>query len=379
LCFLPLSHVYERSWSYFVFAVGAQNNYLEDPKQVIEAMQEVRPTVMVSVPRLYEKIYSAVYDRLEHAPAMRRALFRWAIRVGFEANTRRFTNRSRGPFLTFRHALADRLVLSKIRDIVGGPKNFFSAGGAPLAREIEEFFLAARLLVCQGYGLTETSPMVSYNAPGAFRFGTVGRPVPGCEVRIGDDGEVQVRGPNVMEGYHNKPEATEEAFVDGWFRTGDVGDLDADGYLRITDRIKDLIITSGGKNIAPQAVEMAIGKDHYIEQIAVVGDRRPYVAALVVPTFPALEEWARREGLEWTDRRALVERAEVEALYRQRIDLQSGDLAPFERVKRVTILTEEFTQASGELTPTLKLRRKQIAENRAAEIAAMYGEGGASR
>lgn len=372
LCFLPLSHVYERSWSYFVFEVGAQNSYVEDPKQVIEAMQEVRPTVMVSVPRLYEKVYGGVHERLERAPALRRALFRWAIRVGFEANSRRFTDRSLGPLLVARHRLADQLVLSKIRDVVGGPKNFFSAGGAPLAREIEEFFLAAGLLICQGYGLTETSPMVSYNTPGAFRFGTVGRPVPGCEVRIGEGGEVQVRGPNVMRGYHNQPEATAEAFVGGWFRTGDVGDLDPDGYLRITDRIKDLIITSGGKNIAPQAVEMSIGTDHLVEQVAVIGDRRPYLVALVVPAFPALEDWAREQDLDWSDRRQLVALPEVRDLYRRRIDAQSGHLARFEQVKRFTLLAEEFTQANGEITPTMKLRRRQIEERHADEIAAMY-------
>lgn len=372
LCFLPLSHVYERSWSYFVWAVGAQSTYLEDPRQVVETMQQVRPTVMVSVPRLYEKIYGTVFDRLEQAPPLRRKLFGWAVEVGFAANSRRFRGLRCGPWLALRHALADRLVLAKIREVVGGPKNFFSAGGAPLAREIEEFFLAAGLLVCQGYGLTETSPMVSYNTPKAFRFGTVGRPVPGCEVRIADDGEIQVRGPNVMAGYHNKPDATDEAFVDGWFRTGDVGEIDPDGYLRITDRIKDLIITAGGKNVAPQAIEMAVGKDHFIEQVAVVGDRRPYLVALVVPTMPALEEWARRQGLNWKDHGELLARPEVEALYRTRIDGESRDLAQFERIKRFALLSEPFTQESGEITPTLKLRRKQIAERRVADIEALY-------
>jgi long-chain acyl-CoA synthetase len=374
LCFLPLSHVYERSWSYFVYAVGAQTTYLEDPRQVVDTMQEVRPTVMVSVPRLYEKIYGTVWDRVEHAPALRRALFSWAVGIGFQANSKRFRGGSVGPWLALRHAVADTLVLSKIREIVGGPKNFFSAGGAPLAKEIEEFFLAAGLLVCQGYGLTETSPMVSYNTPGAFLFGTVGRPVPGCEVRIAADGEIQVRGPNVMVGYHNKPEATDETFVDGWFRTGDVGTLNDDGYLRITDRIKDLIITSGGKNIAPQAVEMAIGKDHFIEQIAVIGDQKPYVGALVVPTFPVLEEWAGRQGIEWSDHADLVAKPEVEALYRDRIDGQSHELAHFEQVKRFRLLTEAFTQEAGEITPTLKLRRKQIVERRRADIDALYDQ-----
>ena len=372
LCFLPLSHVYERSWSYFVFSAGAQNNYLEDPRQVIEIMQEIRPTVMVSVPRLYEKIYGTVIDRLEQAPALRRTLFRWAVRVGFEANMRRATSRRCGPWLALQFLLADHLVLSKIRAVVGGPKNFFSAGGAPLSKEIEEFFLAAGLLVCQGYGLTETSPIIAYNTPGSFRFGTVGHLAPDCQVRIAEDGEIQVKGPNVMEGYHNKPAANAEAFVDGWFRTGDVGELDPDGFLRITDRIKDLIITSGGKNIAPQAIETEIGKDHYIEQLAVIGDRRRYVTALVVPAYPALEEWAERNELEWTDRLTLLALPEVQELYRKRIDMQSQGLARFEQVQHFTLLPEPFTQAAGEITPTLKLRRKQIVEKYAAEIEAMY-------
>ncbi len=372
LCFLPLSHVYERSWSYYVFRVGAENAYLADPRQVIAAMQELQPTVMVSVPRLYEKIHATACDRVEHASPLRRALFRWALAIGWAANSRRAAGVPLGPWLALRHRVADRLVLAKIRAIVGGSKNFFSAGGAPLAREIEEFFFSAGLLVCEGYGLTETSPMISYNAPGAFRFGTVGRPIPGCELRIATDGEVQVRGPNVMQGYLNKPEATAEAFVDGWFRTGDVGELDGDGFLRITGRIKDLIITSGGKNIAPQAIETAIGKDHFIEQVAVVGDRRKYVAALVVPAFATLEEWARRHGIAWSSRAELVAHPEVVAFYRHRIDAQSSELAAFEQVKRFTLLPAELTQAGGELTPTLKIRRAVVADTYRAEIEAMF-------
>lgn len=374
LCFLPLSHVYERSWSYFVFSVGAQNNYLEDPRQVIEVMQEVKPTVMVSVPRLYEKIYGTVFERLEHAPAIRRTLFHWAVGIGFDANMKRATSQRCSLWLTLRHWLADRLVLSKIRDVVGGPKNFFSAGGAPLSKEIEEFFLSAGLLVCQGYGLTETSPIIAYNTPGAFRFGTVGHLAPDCEVRIADDGEIQVKGANVMDGYHNKPEANLEAFVDGWFRTGDVGELDPDGFLRITDRIKDLIITSGGKNIAPQAIEMEIGKDHFIEQLAVIGDRHRFVTALVVPSFPAIEEWAERRGLAWTDHETLLSMPEVHEHYRSRIDTQSRNLAGFEQIKFFTLLPQPFSQEGGEITPTLKLRRKQIGEKYAAEIEAMYSK-----
>ncbi|MCL4809666.1 MAG: long-chain fatty acid--CoA ligase, partial [Thermoanaerobaculia bacterium] len=292
LCFLPLSHVYERAWSYFVFRSGATNAYLRDPKDAVAAMPEVRPTAMVSVPRLYEKVYSAIQGRVSKSPPLRRRLFRWALETGsaFEHASR--SGRRVGSALRMKHRLADRLVLSKVREAVGGDKKFFSAGGAPLSKEIEEFFLSVGLLVCQGYGLTETSPMVTCNAPGAFRFGTVGRPIPGCEVRIGDAGEVQVRGDNVMKGYWGKPAETAAVFEDGWFKTGDVGVLEPDGFLRITDRIKDLIITSQGKNVAPQRVEGMLAGHPLLEQVVVLGDRRTFLSALVVPNFPALEERA---------------------------------------------------------------------------------------
>jgi long-chain acyl-CoA synthetase len=374
ICFLPLSHVYERTWSYVVFSHGARNYYVADPRSVIEAFQQVRPTAMVSVPRLYEKIYATVQSRLAAAPPLRRRLFHWALGVGRAWAAGARTAQGRGLGLTLRHGLADRLVLRKIREIVGGEKNFFSAGGAPLSKEIEEFFLACGLLICQGYGLTETSPMISYNTPRHFKFGTVGRPVPGCEVRIGEHGEVQVRGPNVMRGYYNNPQATAEAFVDGWFRTGDVGHFDDQGFLVITDRIKDLIITSGGKNIAPQHIETTIGKDFYIEQIAALGDRRHFVSALIVPAFEELEKFARKRGIPFANREELVRHPEIIAFYRQRIDAQSAELARYETVKRFTLLPEAFTQEGGEVTPTQKIRRKVVQDKYRAAIDTMYRE-----
>ena len=374
LCFLPLSHVYERIWSYIVFHQGAQNNYIQNPREVLEYFAAVQPTAMVSVPRLYEKIHAAVMNRLEQAPALRKRLFAWAMATGRQwARTRR-ENRTPGLGLSLRHRLADRLVLRKIRDIVGGDKNFFSAGGAPLAKEIEEFFLDAGLLICQGYGLTETAPMISYNTPRHFKFGTVGRPAPGCRVRIGRDGEVQVQGPNVMLGYYNNPQATAEVFEDGWFRTGDVGRIDADGFLIITDRIKDLIITSGGKNIAPQRIETAVGKDHFIEQITTIGDRRKFISALIVPSFDALETLARDKGIAFHAREDLVQHPDIIAFYRERIDRQSAELARYETIKAFTLLPREFSQDHHEITPTQKIRRKVIEQRFADEIAAMYPE-----
>jgi long-chain acyl-CoA synthetase len=373
LCFLPLSHAYERTWSYYVFRQGAENHYLADPRDVVASLREVRPTAMVSVPRLYEKICAGVMDRAARSSSARRALFEWALRVGNRYHHRRTARGRVGPWLALRHRLADALVLARIREVVGGEKNFFSCGGAPLSKDVEEFFFSAGLLVCQGYGLTETSPMLTCNAPGAFKFGTVGRPVLGCELRIAPEtGEILARGGNVMRGYHGKPLETAEAFEDGWFRTGDVGAFDEDGFLRITDRIKDIIITSGGKNVAPQHIESLFGSDPYVEQVAIIGDRRSYVTALVVPGFPVLEQHARDAGVPFATREELVARPEIVALYEGRIQAVCETLPRYERIHRFTLLPREFTQAGGELTPTLKVKRRFVEQKYRAEIDAMY-------
>jgi long-chain acyl-CoA synthetase len=345
---------------------------MQNPREVLQYLSEVRPTAMVSVPRLYEKIYATVMDKIEKASPGKKRLFDWALDVGRRQAEARQAGRPPGLGLRLTHRLADRLVLSKLREIVGGDKNFFSAGGAPLSKDIEAFFLAAGLLVCQGYGLTETSPMVTCNAPHDFKFGTVGKPVVGCEVKIGPQNEILVKGPNVMKGYYQKPEATAEVLKDGWFHTGDVGLIDDEGFLVITDRIKDLIITSGGKNIAPQRIETAVGRDHYIEQITTIGDRRKYVSALIVPSYEALEGYAREKGLTCQTREELLQHPEVIAFYRERIDRQSAELAGFETIKAFTLLPREFTQESGEITPTQKIKRKVVAEHYRAEIDAMY-------
>lgn len=372
LCFLPLSHVYERMWSYYVYLKGAVHTYLADPKMVIETMQEIKPTAMVSVPRLYEKIYAAVMNSQESASKIKKALFNKAIKVGAEHNELYFSKQPVGFGLKLKYKLFDKLVLSKVRALVGGDKNFFSAGGAPLEKTIEEFFLACGLLICQGYGLTETSPMVSYNTPGAFKFGTVGILVPGCEVRIADNGEIQVKGPQVMLGYYNNPVATAESIVDGWFKTGDVGKFDSDGFLKITDRIKDLIITSGGKNIAPLNIETLVGKDFYIEQIIAIGDKRKFISALIVPAFEALEEWARKKKIQYSSTDELIDHPKVTEFFQTRIDLHSKLLAQYETIKKFKLLPKPFTMEAGEITPTLKLKRKQINDKFKALIDTMY-------
>ena len=372
LCFLPLSHAYERTWSYYVFRRGAENNYLADPRDIVTCMPEVRPTAMVSVPRLYEKICATVLDRAAKASPARRALFKWAMGIGRQYQYRKKEKRLVGPLLALQHQVADALVLSRIRDVVGGEKNFFSCGGAPLSEDIEEFFFAAGLLICQGYGLTETSPMLTCNAPGAFKFGTVGRPILGCEIKIADSGEILARGGNVMKGYYKKPAETAAAFVDGWFKTGDVGAIDEDGFLHITGRIKDLIITSQGKNIAPQHIEAMFGSDPYVEHVALLGDGRNYVSALVVPSFPALEQHARENGIAFASREELVTRPEIVALYERRIRDVCEGLASYEQIKRFTLMPGEFTQDGGELTPTLKIRRRFVEQKYRAVIDAMY-------
>lgn len=372
LCFLPLSHSYERAWSYYIFRCGAENSYVLNPKDIVTFMPEVKPTCMVSVPRLYEKIYSTVFDKLQKASPAQKKIFHWGLGAGREYAFKKKDNKMIGPVLKIKHALADKLILSKIRDVVGGPKNFFSAGGAPLSKEIEEFFFSAGLLVCQGYGLTETSPMISCNSPKAFKFGTVGQPILGCEVRIGEANEIQARGPNIMKGYYKKPEATQETFVDGWFKTGDVGFIDEDGFLVITDRIKDLIITAQGKNVAPQHIEMIVGKDHYIEQIVTIGDKRKYISALIVPVFASLEQYARENKIAFASREDLVKNPAIIDFFSNRIKEVSAELPNYERIIRFTLISREFTQDAGELTPTMKIRRKVIAEKYRDLIDKMY-------
>ena len=375
LCFLPLSHSYEHCWTLYVLAQGAENVYLEDPKRVAEVLKQVRPTCMVSVPRLYEKVYSTARHRLSRASERKRALFDWALGVGREVGYRKVRKEKIGALLAAKHAVADKLVLGKVRDLVGGPKNFFSAGGAALSKEIEEFFFSTGLLVCQGYGLTETAPMLTCNAPGDFKFGTVGKPIVGVEIKIAADGEILARGPNLMQGYYGMPEATAEAIVDGWFHTGDIGSFDEDGFLRITDRKKDLIITSGGKNIAPSRIESIIGGDYYIDQIAAVGEGRNYISALIVPQFEALEEWAREHGVSTDSLQSMVKDPRVIAFFAERIEQQQKELAQYEKVKKFTLLSDRFSQIGGEITPTLKNVRKVIASKYQSLIESMYSPG----
>ncbi len=372
MSFLPLTHAYERAWTYVVLANGMENCSVTNPKTVAEDLIEIRPSSFVSVPRLYEKVYAGAHAKA--GSGAKRHLFDWALRVGGMVAMRREAGLPVSRALAAQHAVADRLVLHNVRDAVGGPKNVMAAGGAPLRREVEEFFLAAGLHVYQGYGLTETAPLTTCNAPGATRFGTVGTPVPGSQVRIAaQTGEILVKGDNVMSGYHGRPDATAEAIdADGWLHTGDVGYLDRDGYLVITDRIKDLIVTTQGKNIAPGPIESALCADPLVEAALVVGDVRPYLTALIQPSFEELEGWARARSLPFSSVQELLALGEVEEYYDQLIGRVGQDAAKFERVQKFRLLDEPLSMDAGELTPTLKVKRRPVEHRYAHLITDMY-------
>lgn len=373
LCFLPLSHAYEKCSDYWVQYHGATIYYCENPALILDYFKEVRPTYMVGVPRLYEKMYAAIYEGVEKASGLKRKIFNFAVRNGKEYHFRRLEGKFRSPLLRIKYAIGYKLVLKKIRDVLGGRLNFFSAGGAPLSHDIEEFFLASGIFIGQGYGLTETSPCIAANNPGKFRFGSVG-PLFSCnQVRIAEDGEILVRGTNVTKGYYNKPKQTAESFTeDGWFMTGDIGYIDDDGFLFITDRKKDIIVTAGGKNIAPQQVESMVGKDFYVEQIITIGDKRKFISALVVPSFDALEQYAKENGIHFTSHEDLIQKPEVIALYEQRIAANTGSLSHAEQIKKFRLLAKPFSQESGEITPTMKIKRKVVEHNYKDIIDSMY-------
>ena len=381
LSFLPLSHVFERTAGHFALAyAGACIAYAESIDKLADNLPEVRPTVMVAVPRLYEKMEARI--RAAARARGREASLDRALSVGMAVAERTSQGRPIPPGLRLQHALWDRLVFRTIRARTGGCLRYFVSGGAPLAEDLEKTFAAAGLWILGGYGLTEASPVVSVNTFQNYRFGTVGKPIPGVEVRIARDGEILVSGPNVMRGYWNLPEDTEDAFEvddDGkrWLKTGDVGTLDADGFLRITDRKKDIIVLSNGKNVAPQGVENALNASPWIAQSVVVGNGRNHLVALLVPAFERLFEWAKGEGLP-ADADILVSHPRVGERYRRVVEEANARLSRHETVKSFTLLRRELTQEAGELTPTLKVRRKEMDRAYADVIARLYDDGGAA-
>ena len=375
LSFLPLCHVFERMGGhYLMLHVGATIAYAEGVDKVPQNMLEVQPTLMLSVPRLYEKMYAKINEKVAGDPPLRQKIFRWALATGREVFRHRCEKTTPGLLLSAKHKLADSLVFAKIRDRTGGRLRLFVSGGAPLAREIGEFFGSAGLLVLEGYGLTETSPVISVNTPQALRPGSVGQPIPGVEVKIAADGEILTRGPHVMLGYYKKPDATAEAIdKEGFFHTGDIGVLDAQGFLIITDRKKDILVTSGGKNIAPQPIENKIKTNKFFAEIVMIGNRRNYAAALVVPNFDNLEKWAQEKRLVYATREELAAKAEVAAHYKDLVVDLTSDLAQFERIKKVAVLPREFSLEAGELTPTLKVKRRVVEQKYKDLIDDLYG------
>jgi long-chain acyl-CoA synthetase len=375
LAMLPLSHVYERMVDYTLMAAGVIINYAESFDRVAQNLQETRPTIVLSVPRLYEKVYARVLENALSGSAVKRRIFFWAKRAGEDWATLRLDGRPIPGGLAFKHKIADRLVFAKLRARTGGRIRFFISGSAPLSPEIAKFFFSAGLPVLEGYGLTETSPVLTLNPFDRPRIGTVGITFPDVQLQIAADGEILAKGPNVMQGYWNKPEATAEAIdAEGWFHTGDIGELDADGYLKITDRKKDLIKTAGGKYIAPQPIENQAKLNKFIANAVLLGDKRKFSIILVVPDFEALEPWAKAQGLASASRRELLARPEVKAKMEREVGSMLTDLAHFERPKKVVLLEQDFTIESGELTPTLKVKRRVVEKNYQKQIDAAYAE-----
>jgi long-chain acyl-CoA synthetase len=376
LSFLPLSHVFERmAGHYFPLLTGATIAYAESIFTVSTNMVEVKPTVMASVPRLYESIHSRISDFIARLPEARRKAAEMALAVGWEYHSERILGKSPGMILSGKHAVAESQVLGPTRErVTGGRLRFFISGGAPLPIETAKFLTSLGLTIVEGYGLTETSPVICANRPGKLKLGMVGPPITGVEVKIADDGEILSRGPHIMQGYFNQPEETAKAIDPaGWFATGDIGVLDEDGYLKITDRKKDIIVLANGKNVAPQPIEAKLKASPYVAQVVLFGDREPQIVALVVPDFEHLKGWARQQNLETAEPEELVKLPQVKKLYREEFARLSTDLADFEQVRRFTLLTRDFSADRGEMTPTLKIKRKVVAENYAGEIQTMYG------
>jgi len=376
LSFLPLSHGFERMAGHFLATgSGACISYAESIDTVAENMLEVHPTLMVAVPRFYEKVYARVIDSISTSSKISQKIFWWAINVGKKAVFVKSENRNTGAILDNQLKIAQKLVFSKLYEKIGGNLRFFVSGGAPLSKEIAQFFQAAGIPILEGYGLTETSPVISVNPLSKCKVGTVGPKLPNIEVKIASDGEILTRGPHVMLGYYKDEAATRDVLdPDGWFHTGDIGMIDEDSYITITDRKKNILVTSGGKNVAPQPVENALVTSKWIEQIVVIGDRRKFVSALVVPAFVNLEDWAKENNLQFHSREELIAIPAVKELYDRVIAESMEGFAQFEKIKKYVLLPSEFTIESGELTPSLKVKRSVVEKHYADLIESMYQE-----
>ncbi len=369
LSFLPLSHVLERMAGYYLMLFGGVRiAFAESFQKVPNNLVEVKPELVVSVPRLYEKMFASVKKSITDGSWLKRKIFSWALSVGESYRC----DSKPSSFTRLQHKIANRLVYEKIRAKVGGNLRYFVSGGAPLAQEIGEFFYKLGVTIYEGYGLTETAPVLAVNFTKHLKFGTVGHPLPSVKIKISQDGEILAKGPNVAAGYYKNEQATGDSFKDGWFYTGDIGMLDADGFLKITDRKKDIIVTSGGKNVAPQNIENILKSDKYISQVFVYGDKRKYLTALVVLNLENLEEYARRRNIRYDSVGELAANRKIQEKINVRIDNLQKDLASYEQIKKFKLLTKEFSQEDGELTPTLKIKRKVVTKKYSDLLDSMY-------
>lgn len=372
LSFLPLSHIFERTGAYFLFASGVRIAYAESVDTVPVNMSEIKPSLMLSVPRLYEKIYARVLENAVSSGGLKKRIFFWAKAVGERWADERLAGRDAGGLLGLQYGIAQKLVFSKLRERTGGNVRFFISGGAPLSPEIAKFFYSAGLIILEGYGLTETSPVITANTLEHYRLGSVGRPIAGVEVRIAADGEILSRGPHIMQGYYNNPEATRETIdEDGWFHTGDIGSLE-DGFLRITDRKKDIIVTAGGKNIAPQPIENLLKTNKYVSQAVMLGDKRKFPIVLIVPNWDQLEKWAARQQIVWTARADLLAMPTIQSKMEKEVKETLKGLASFETPKKVGLLEHDFSIERGELTPKMSVKRRVVEKSYKAIIDQLY-------
>jgi long-chain acyl-CoA synthetase len=372
LSFLPLSHILERTAMFAYLYNGMSIGFAESIDTLGENLLEVRPHIMVNVPRVLEKIYAKVIDNVQVSSSLKRKIFFWAVKVGRKYGGKKILNQPISKLLQFKRNLANKLVFSKVYAKTGGRVRFFLCGGAPLSKDIAEFFYAIGLTIIEGYGLTETSPVITVNTFEKLKFGTVGPSIPGVEVKIAEDGEIWAKGPNIMKGYYKKEEETKDVFEGKWFKTGDIGHLDEDGLLVITDRKKDLIVTAGGKNVAPQPIENLLKTNPYIENVLAIGDRRKFVSALVVPNFEKLEEYAKFNNITYETVGDLVKNEKVVHFIEGEVDRATPSLASYEKIKKISLLDRDFEIDKGEITPTLKIKRNVVEEKYRGVIDAMY-------
>ena len=373
LSFLPLSHVFERMGGHFSsFSRGCSTYYAEGIDKVADNMGEVKPTLMLSVPRLYEKMHTGVIDKVKAGSSLKQKIFYWSLDIGRKVSEHNLSNKEIPGLLKFQHKIASKLAFSKIHERVGGRLRFFISGGAPLAQEIGEFFSSAGIQIMEGYGLTETSPVLTTNLPDQFRFGTVGKPITGVEIKIADDGEILAKGPNIMQGYYNDPESTDKVLSkDGWFSTGDIGEFE-DGFLKITDRKKNILVTSGGKNVAPAPLENSLATSPYIDQVLVLGHSKNFISALIVPNFEIVTKYLSSINKSVSGNEAIIEHNDVIELISNEVENAMVDFSNYEKVKVFKLLSEPFSIDKGEMTPKMSIVRKVVMRNHHDLIESIY-------